>query len=239
MASRASARPDRARAGHDAGRPRPQRRRAPARQPEADQTADGVDDDVGGVGAPDAEDVLGHLQRQARGGDHPGGPPPRPRRRQQAEVEAEGDEEQEVRPDVQGRAGTGVIGGRERDELDHALLGRPRGPRASRARPTRGARGRPRTARPGVRLAAGRVTGSSAGRATGRHTRPGSHARPRRGAARSATARSGRSGRARTRRRGRTARPRHPWARCRPRRPETWADVSGVATHRAAAFLEP
>ena len=95
-----------------------------------------VDEDVGGVGAPDAEDVLGHLETQARGGHHSGAPPPRPRGREQADVEAEGDEQQQVRPHVQGRAGTGFIGRCERDELDHALLADPGGPRASRARPT-------------------------------------------------------------------------------------------------------
>ena len=65
MATRASEVPDRADRGHHGPRPRPQAAAHQRDESEAGQTADGVDDDVGGVGAPDTEDVLRHLQRQA------------------------------------------------------------------------------------------------------------------------------------------------------------------------------
>ena len=73
-------------------------------QAEPDQAAGGVDDDVGGVRAPDGQDVLGRprgpgsRRRRHRPSAHHG-----LRGRQQAEVEAERDEEQQVHDDLRGR----------------------------------------------------------------------------------------------------------------------------------------
>ena len=96
------------------------RRRARASRPSPARPPGGVGDEVGDVGAPDRQGVLGDLQRQARRHDGRRDPPPRPRRREETEVDAERDEEQHVREDLGWCAGTvaGIRG--EWDELDLA-----------------------------------------------------------------------------------------------------------------------
>ncbi len=113
-------RPDQTSPGHDGGGPRIERPACQGKETKPRQAPDGIHDDVGRVEAAGGQQVLGRLQEQARHDEHARPLPRLPCRRQQAEVDAERDEEDDVRDEFEGCAGTGLARGQERDQLDRA-----------------------------------------------------------------------------------------------------------------------